>query len=453
MAAKSIISIEIQDGAWKSFNKQFEDHRAKLRNLPGQWGSIGKSINKAQGAAAKFVAKISNQAGAFKKANTFAAKLTLSIKASDRVASSLAKHTFKIAGNIKNATKSLLGWGAVMGLFSGLLGAGGLFGITRMAESVSSGQSSARRSGSSYGGVQAAKNVYGQLLGEGGVQSLLETMQREKASGGVMFKKVGMEDSQWRTKSPAQLIAPFLDALKKKVESLPAESRALSAPLFAPEGMQDYGVISELMATNLDALKTQMESEQRSLDLAKSTQQAWADFVRDLKAAGVKIENIFAEALVPLKPALSTFSEGLTKAIGVVMKSPMVKGVIAGSGEMLQKGANYLISDQFSADFKSFVEEIRQIGKAISSTAELLNKLFGDSEPKEIGWSQLSKEDTAGLVRDTPIERARRAGNQGGDAMFGRAFQFNFTHHLETPAGSSTVNQALAVSTGTGIGK
>ena len=450
--AKAIVDIEIRDGAWKSFNKQFEDHRAKLRNLPGQWGSIGKSINKAQGAAAKFVAKISNQAGAFKKANTFAAKLTLSIKASDRVASSLAKHRFKIAGNIKNATKSLLGWGAIMGLFSGLLGAGGLFGISRMAQSVSAGQSSARRTGSTYGGAQAAKNVYGQLLGEGGVQSLLETMQREKASGGMMFRKVGMEENEWRTKSPAQLLAPFLEALKKKIESLPAESRALSAPLFAPEGMQDYGTISELMATNLDSLKTQMESEQKALDLSKSTQQAWADFVRDLKSAGVRIENIFAEALVPLKPALATFSKGLTNAIGVVMKSPAIKGLVSGTGEMLQKGANYLVSDQFSKDFKSFIEEMRQIGKAISSTAELLNNLFGDSEPKEVGWDKLSEKDTAGLVRDTPIERARRSGYQGESAL-GKAFKFDFNIKVDTPAGSSIVNQALAVSTGTGVGK
>ena len=193
MAARSIIDVEINDSAWKKFSKQVEEHRKTVKSLPGQWGAVGKAMEGGVNAATKFVARIKEGAQQFRDASTFAGKTTLALKASDRMASSLARHTKNVAVNLKDATKSLLSWAGVMGLISGVLGAGGLFGIARMAQDVSAGQRSAMRSGSCLRRNEGGRyRLRSNLGGEGGVQALLERIAAEKESGGVMFRRVGM---------------------------------------------------------------------------------------------------------------------------------------------------------------------------------------------------------------------------------------------------------------------
>ncbi|HET8687476.1 MAG TPA: hypothetical protein VFM18_12550, partial [Methanosarcina sp.] len=195
MATKSIIDIELNDSAWKSFQAQVKAHQEVLKKMPAQWGAVGQSVQKATGAAAKLVATMKDNAKQWKDADTFSKKLVLSLKSADRLATSLAKSTQTMARNLKDATKSLLSWGTVMGLISGVLGAGGLFGIARMASSASAGTATALQTGSTFGGAKAAEIAYGQLLGgAGGVESILARMAKEKESGGLMFRRLGMTE-------------------------------------------------------------------------------------------------------------------------------------------------------------------------------------------------------------------------------------------------------------------
>ncbi|HET8689766.1 MAG TPA: hypothetical protein VFM18_24440, partial [Methanosarcina sp.] len=129
MAARSIIQVDVLDGAWKNFERSVKKHQIELKQMPGQWGAVGIAIGKTQNAAAKFVASIVETSRQFNKANGAAAKMTLALKASDRVATALGRSTLAVAKNLKDATKSLFSWLSITGLFSGLLGAGGLFGI------------------------------------------------------------------------------------------------------------------------------------------------------------------------------------------------------------------------------------------------------------------------------------------------------------------------------------
>jgi hypothetical protein len=66
--------------------------------------------------------------------------------------SEATKDAKSLAGHIRDATTSLLSWGGIVGLFTGVLGVGGLFGLNRLAAttgsqrftSLGSGRASAR---------------------------------------------------------------------------------------------------------------------------------------------------------------------------------------------------------------------------------------------------------------------------------------------------------------------
>jgi hypothetical protein len=51
--------------------------------------------------------------------------------------SAATKDAKSLAGHIKDATTSLLTWSGIVGVFTGVLGAGGLFGINRLAATTS----------------------------------------------------------------------------------------------------------------------------------------------------------------------------------------------------------------------------------------------------------------------------------------------------------------------------
>lgn len=452
MAAKSIIDVEINDDAWKTFNKQVEAHKKTVSQLPGQWGAIGKAISQTQGAAAKLVAKFQAQAKAFKDANTFAGKFALVLKASDRTATSLAKNTFSVAKNLKNATTSLLKWGSIMGVFSGLLGAGGLFGIMRMAGNVAAGSSKAMGSGSTYGGTKAAGISYGQALGgEENVQSLMNRIAQEQQSGGMMFKRLagfGMKEESWKNKAPSDVIGPLLKAIQQAYKQAPEGAKSLAMGKLAPD--LDFNTILRVSKMNIDSQEKQYEAGKKSLELSSGTQSAYVRFTQIIDMAGEKLQNLFAKGLTPLLPALEKFSSGLIKAVNVIFKSPLIKNLVSGAGTGIESAAKYLTSEEFSSDLRSFLDELQKIGKAIADTASFLERIFGeDKSPKTIPdlykanlptWLEANKEKT---LKSPEEWRAFQGWTMAG------AKKNDIHLYVSTEAGLNAVVNAHNVVTGT----
>lgn len=445
--AKSIIDIEINDGPWKAFQAQVKQHQQILSKMPAQWGAVGQSVGKVTGAAAKMVAAIKETANQFKNADTHLGKMVVMLKTSDRLVSGLARNTLKVARNLQEATRSLLSWGSILGVVSGVLGAGGLFGIARMASTVSMGQASALQTGSTLGGAKAAEAAFGQLLGgPGGVQNLLSRMAKEKESGGLMFRRLGMTEQQFVGKAPTDILGPFLEALKSAYIKAPKGMEAKAMETLAP-GL-DFGLIKQLSQTNLSSLEAFYQTQKRQLDLSNAVQNSWSNLNRTLDAAGTQLENTFVKALTPLTPALIEFSKSLNKAIATLMASPFVKTVIAGAGKGLETFAKYIGSDEFSKDLKSFIDELKKVGAAIKDTADFLHKIFG--EDKTAMRSQTEAEsiaqDRARLQRFQE-ERAGKVPPIGGQHLGALTPQrFDINVQMFDAAGNKQTAQAWATS-------
>jgi len=387
MAAKSILEVEIKDGAFKDFQSRFQKYQKQLKNLPGQWGAVGKSIQNASGKSIELAARASLIAQKFKEADTFAKKLTLTLKAADRTTTSLARHTGTMARNIKDATASLLKWGGLTSLFSGLLGAGGLFGIARLAEGVSGGQAQAGRAGVSYGADKAAQTAYGQLLGgAGGVQATLEAINVARTSFGLyggkpVFDLAGMKRSDWEGKSAAEILPKYLEAAQKKyayyAKATQGKGQGTLSEATGLTGILDIGTLTQLSGANLTVLKQQYDANKRSLDLSQGTQNAWSNFDRVLTSAGQQIENVFIRGITPLLPAFTKLSTAITHAIATVLGSPQVNKWVSGAGVGLEKFAKYLTSPDFKDDMNGFLEGVDRAGGALWDFASAVMKITG----------------------------------------------------------------------------
>lgn len=382
MTAKSVISIEIEGAQWDAHVKAFKKYQSDLAQTKFQWGAIGKTINATANSAKQLWGNIKTAKNDFAAIQTSTGKIVVGLKAADRAVSALARGTLSVARNLKDATLSLLRWGSLTSLFSGLLGAGGLFGISRMAQNVTSGQSQSQRTGSTYGETKAAEAAYGNVIN---VQSVLEKINQARLSGGMLdgnpiFQKLGMKSGDWQNKSSAEILPIFLEASKKMFVDLQKSTggrAGLATGGMGLEAILGLGEYTQLQKTDLEQKKRIYVDNKKQLDLSESTQNAWVKFTQQLQIAGDMIEKVFATSLKGLAKPLGDLSKSLAKAIQTVMSSQFIKDGISGAEKGLETFANYLSSKQFKDDMERFIDGLSALGDAVMNITKFINKWLG----------------------------------------------------------------------------
>jgi len=450
--AKAIIDVEINEGEWIAFQRQVDAHRKKLTEMPHQWGAVGKAIVKASGDAAKLVARMEAQNAAWKNANTLAGKFNLTLKAADRTLTTMGRSAANFGKHIKEATRSVLSWVPVFGVISGLMGAGGLFGLSRLAASVSQGSMTAMGAGSSYGATKAAGISYGPAMG-GDVTGLLNRIAEEQRSGGIMFRRLGLPEAQWKGRESADVLGPLLAAIQRKYKEGPEATAKQRMEAFAP-GM-DFNTILRVSKLNVEGLEKEYQSRKRLLDLSQGTQDSWGRFHRALESAADLLENMFARALGGnLLKAITDFTGGLLRATNMLMNSPIAKKLISGAGFALESGAQYLTSDEFPKDIKKFVDTMGEIRDAMVVVAQSLYSLMGGYDKRaakiELNSAEADRarlNAIAGTVGpSTPSRQAIAASNA---AALNTRIENKIDMYVSNSSGGNIIAQAKGVSSST----
>src|ERR1700678_1419005 len=136
MALRSVLDIDLDDSKFQRFLDQFNKYQEALKKQPELW----KKISALHGEHADnfaHMAEIMGQVATLqKKSRDNIEGQEVHSRSIDRLWTSIGKNAKSFAGSIVDATKSLISWTGILGAVSGLLGAGGLFGIDRMAASV-----------------------------------------------------------------------------------------------------------------------------------------------------------------------------------------------------------------------------------------------------------------------------------------------------------------------------
>jgi hypothetical protein len=150
MVNRPILEIEVDDSAFKEFLRKFNEYQDLLKGLPDFWKAAGKEIEGQRSQFEKIRAEVAaagDSSAAIEKSQDGINKLA------DGVAISfgLLSHGKHFASNIHKSTQSLMKCTKLTSVFGGFLGAGGLYGIDRMAASVAGQRTSATGLGVSYG--------------------------------------------------------------------------------------------------------------------------------------------------------------------------------------------------------------------------------------------------------------------------------------------------------------
>jgi len=372
MALKSIIDVEVNDDAFTKFAAKFREYQAALEKTPAAWADIGKEAKGQALTFDKLVVALVAQTELLGRAGKVTHATGESVKSQAHHWHDMARDTKAFASHITSATKEFLKWTGVIGAFSGLLGAGGLFGIERLAQSAGGMRRSAAGLDLTPGEQRAFSLNFGRVVDPtqllGGVNEAMHDATKRWTLTGA-----GLTDQEIRGKDTGQVAAALLPHLKSLADKTPD---AMMAQVLQSRGLsqfitlQDFERLKRMSPAELAQYEKSYQKDRSSLGFSPGTLKAWQDFQVQLTRAGNQIETTFIKGLSPLAPELSKLSDGFSDVVKAFLGSEDVKHWIDLAATGLHEFAGFLHTPKFQKDVRSFIRGVGELATALGAAAK-----------------------------------------------------------------------------------
>lgn len=404
MALKSIIDIEINDQRFKHFADLFARYQASVKAMPEAWRRVNEAIDKSGKTVEEIEEALRAQVGTGgQRERQLQQELKVTQEIADRrramqdletkweaqAASvrdrqviawrSLVRHSKDFAGHIATATRWLLRWTAITGVVSGLLGAGGLFGIARLAGNAGNARRSSLGLGVSVGEQKAFDVNYGRVVNTQsfltGVNEALHDITKR-----VGLLGAGLTEDQMRGKNTAQIADELIPALKKIADQTP---ESMMAQVLQARHLDQFVTLDEFQrlkntpTAELDQYRAGFRRDQKSLGFTDAVAKAWQDLQVQLTRAGEQIEAVFVKGLVPLAPQLANLSNAIVKTIDQIMSSPQLKDWIDGLASGVKWLGDFLLSDRFKDSLNEMLKWAEDFGRTVGEFVQKVANFVG----------------------------------------------------------------------------
>ncbi|HFI9166531.1 TPA: hypothetical protein ACGSN5_001495 [Escherichia coli] len=384
MVAKFIVDIDVNDDKFVAFLEKFKEYQAALEELPEAWRVLAHGATDATKETAKaktegdLLAKaFSEGASAILSINSGLERLTDSLdranksqedfnkktRSSKGFLSDASKDAKSLAGHIRDATTSLLSWGGIVGLFTGVLGVGGLFGLNRLAATTGSQRFTSLGIGTSIGALDSTAINYQKALGNPTATLGAIRDSQMDLSKRWTFQAMGINNpDQDPAKLLPQMIRNARDIFVKNGSTLQGANAYGLTNFFSLDDLNRFKNMSD---EEIDAMERRAQKDAKLLQITDQQARQWQDFNVQLDYSGQSIRNAFVRGLGPLTPQLSKLSDALAGAIDTVLQSPELGKWIDGLAGGIERFGNYLASPEFTKDVGSFMSGIEKLGALI----------------------------------------------------------------------------------------
>ncbi|HBN5747634.1 TPA: hypothetical protein L3G55_001652 [Citrobacter freundii] len=425
MAAKSIIEVDVNDEKFLSFMDKFNEYQAALEELPEAWRASAQGI----GDSARETSKASSEAEGMTKAfldgvdalnmmvnnlerintslddaNKRQSDLNKKTAGSSSIFGKLKKDSKEFAGHIKDATVSLLSWGGIVGLFTGVLGAGGLFGLNRLASTASAQRFTSMGLNTSIGALDSTAINYQRAVSNptatlGAIRDTqADLSQRWK------FQAMGINNPD---RSPDQLLPEMIRAARSIFTQTGGTLQGANAyGLTSFFSIDDLNRFKNMSDAEIDAMEKRAKRDAQLLQITDEQARQWQDFNVQLDYSSQSIKNTFIRGLAPLTPGLTKLSDALSGAIDTVLQSPELGKWIDGLAGGIQRFGDYLASPDFKNDVENFMVKVEKLGKVIGNVVDWI----------------IGKTDTAGIIDGVTSESTILNANPVTDPKTGKTY-------------------------------
>ena len=380
MTDRPILDISLDTSAFEAFRAKFDAYRAKAAETTGAWTDIGKTTQATAQTFDKMASSLARMQAALSGIEQQTEDAGQEQEASSERWTRIASSARVFGSNIKDASLSLAKWSGLTGLFAGILSAGGLYGISRMAAGVGARRSQAMSYGSSYGEFQSYQTNFARLGNAGGLLAGFNEAMTNAESRGPLYALMGAgADKRLAGKTAAGALAEALPDIKRFVDR--TDPRNLAGALHGT-GLDRMGVdmntalvIRATAPEELGQLAQDFVGDQSGMKLSPELAKQWQDFDTALDQAGAEIENHFATNLVNLAPSLTLLANGLSDVVDHMLKDggPAEKW-LASANKGIEGFAESIGKKETIGKINHFVKDVGAIGRVISQMVSLHGK-------------------------------------------------------------------------------
>ncbi|EEA3576669.1 hypothetical protein FVH73_07825 [Salmonella enterica] len=392
MAAKSIVEIDVQDEKFQSFLEKFNEYQKALSELPEQWrgavhglGEAAKETERVRDGTEGITKAFADGVAALASVNDGLDRLNGNLEKATKTQTEFnrksggarnflnkaSKDAKSLAGHIKDATTSLLSWGTVLGLFSGLAGTGGLWGLNHLAGNASAQRFTAMGLGTTAGGLNSTAVDFQKALGNPvGTLGAIRDAQLD-LSKRWQFRAMGVDNPD---RDRAELLPEMIKAARDIfVRHGSTQQGAEAYGLTNYFTLDDLNRFKKMSDEEIDAMAKQAQQDTRRLQLTDQQLRQWQDFNIQLDRSKVSIGNTFIRGLAPLAPELGKLSDAFSGAIETVLKSPELGKWIDGLSDGIRRFGNYLASTEFQKDVEAFISGVERLGRVIGKVIDWIS--------------------------------------------------------------------------------
>lgn len=408
MTAKSIIEIDVQDDRFQNFLAAFQLYKEALGEMPEDWRAQAEKITGAGKAAKELAGEADAIAGQFNNALSELQQMNQQMgvlvantanlnrqgdafkRGADGAKSFLeggARAAGKMATEIKDATVSMLKWTSVLGLFGGLIGAGGLFGINRLALGAGAQRFSAQGLNTTAGGLAStATNFTPALANPVGTLGNIRDAQQDLSRRWV-FTSMGVNPQGDPAQMLPELIRNARNIFNQTGGTLQgAEARGLTQ-IFTLEDLNRFKNMSD---AEIEAMAKRADADRRTFDITDRSLKQWQDFDVQVNRSEQEIRKAFITGLSPLAPQLSQLSQAVAGFLTHMLQSPQVGQWIDMASNGLKNLGEYLTSSDFQRDADEFITAVGKLGRAVANVVTWIgNKFGGDGSTASAGGEGL----------------------------------------------------------------
>lgn len=294
----------------------------------------------------------------------------------------------KTLGATTNTLKGLftttVSWGAKLAAIS----VAGPFGYGYMAHRATEQYKSSQALNVTTGQMQAAQNVYGsRISGTSSIMQSLAAAQNDPTSpqyAGLMSLGI----------NPQNGAADNLPVLMERVAGLLQQYKGtgVSQTVLNSRGLGgivDVATANQLLANDdrLPELKKQYQAQSNQLDqsMGGSTQQNYQDLSARFAYNADRIGNSFLKALSKLSGPIGQISDNLTASIDRFINGRNGKALFDTLANGLQKLGNWLGSDDFQNDLKTFADCVKQVISVVGEAISWIAGTTGNINPDGSG--------------------------------------------------------------------
>jgi hypothetical protein len=372
MPVKSLVEIDVNDAAFQKFNALFQKYQAALARTPQQWAAVGGQISNAQKGVNAVVSAISAQTFVLAQVAAQHGTIANQASATARAWQQIGAQVKSVAGPIGAITRHILSWSTVTGAVSGLLGLGGLWGISRMAGDVAEGRRSSLGLGVTYGQEKAFNLQMGRFVDQGFLGNVAGAMQLGSPGYGALMS-AGISPQYMATHNAAEVAAELLRKLPGVVGNDPRSP--LIGTMLQGTGLNqiiDTESVRRLLGVSPGERARQFRKfaeGSTGFDLPPRTQRAWNDLTTQLSAAALGIENTFVKGLTPLAKPLERLSTAVEGVVQKFLDAAKNEGWIDKLGTGIEGLADTLLKPEFRQGVSDFVSAVGTMSAAMTRFA------------------------------------------------------------------------------------